>query len=224
MCLPSPSVRPTWHSSARRPSESPTKANLLALYGTRCGTLTWPPMEAMFAMRPSPRRLISGRTARIVWSAALKKQCRMKMFHRGDARHGNGQGDVRPTVSRRHSSLASSGQGSCPTSHLHRIPWEGTHSRCGDLDLPTADRPVGITVNRWCPSGAVPEAAHSQSVTLVRDELRWPAVFAILALVGLLVRGEGPISSGARRRVARCRGRPSARALLGPRTRSPLRR
>jgi hypothetical protein len=53
-------------NSARNPSDNPTRANLLALYGKRCGMLTLPPMEAMLTIRPSRRRRMAGSTARIV--------------------------------------------------------------------------------------------------------------------------------------------------------------
>src|SRR5882724_4184745 len=39
---------PSFLSSARSPSLNPTNANLLALYGTRCGTLIFPPIEEIF--------------------------------------------------------------------------------------------------------------------------------------------------------------------------------
>ena len=39
-------------NSARNPSDNPTRANLLALYGKRCGMLTLPPMEAILTIRP----------------------------------------------------------------------------------------------------------------------------------------------------------------------------
>src|SRR6185437_2045453 len=39
-------------SSARSPSDSATAANLAMEYGSRCGTLTLPPTEVMFTMRP----------------------------------------------------------------------------------------------------------------------------------------------------------------------------
>ncbi len=39
-------------SSARSPSENPTAANLAVLYGSRCGTLSLPPIEAIVTIRP----------------------------------------------------------------------------------------------------------------------------------------------------------------------------
>ena len=38
-------------SSARRPSEKPTAATLALEYGSRWGTLTVPPIDAMFTIR-----------------------------------------------------------------------------------------------------------------------------------------------------------------------------
>ena len=43
---------PSFINSARKPFDNPTNANLLALYGTRCGTLTLPPIELMLTIRP----------------------------------------------------------------------------------------------------------------------------------------------------------------------------
>jgi hypothetical protein len=53
-------------NSARNPSDNPTNANLLALYGSKCGTLTLPPIEEMLTMRPSRRCRIPGKTAKIL--------------------------------------------------------------------------------------------------------------------------------------------------------------
>src|SRR5262249_3718644 len=63
---------PDARSSARSPSERPTRANLLELYGRRGGTLSWPPMDAIFTMRPSPRARICGSTARMTLSGPRK--------------------------------------------------------------------------------------------------------------------------------------------------------
>ena len=63
---------PDARSSARSPSESPTRANLLELYGKRCGTLSLPPMDAMLTMRPSPLVCMWGSTARIALSGPQK--------------------------------------------------------------------------------------------------------------------------------------------------------
>src|SRR5262245_38931277 len=41
-------------SSVCIPSDSPTSANLLALYGSKCGTAIFPPIEVMFTILPSP--------------------------------------------------------------------------------------------------------------------------------------------------------------------------
>ena len=43
---------PSFASSARIESDSPVSANLLAQYGTRCGTPILPPIDEMFTMRP----------------------------------------------------------------------------------------------------------------------------------------------------------------------------
>ena len=43
-------------SSARIASEKPVSANLLTLYGARCGTATLPPIEEILTMRPPPQR------------------------------------------------------------------------------------------------------------------------------------------------------------------------
>ncbi len=52
-------------SSARRPSENPTAANLAVQYGSRCGTLTLPPIEVMFTIRPCAWPRITGSAASV---------------------------------------------------------------------------------------------------------------------------------------------------------------
>ena len=75
-------VMPSRASSARRPSDRPTVANLAALYASKWGTLTLPPTDVMLTMRPTPRRRIWGRTAQIgrsiphrMTSSASRKSC-----------------------------------------------------------------------------------------------------------------------------------------------------
>jgi len=53
-------------SSARRPSENPTAANFAVQYGSRCGTLTLPPIEVMFTIRPCAWPRITGSAARML--------------------------------------------------------------------------------------------------------------------------------------------------------------
>src|SRR5215510_11566955 len=48
----------TQPSSARKPSDRPTAANLAHVYGNRWGTLTMPPMEVIFTMCPLRRARI----------------------------------------------------------------------------------------------------------------------------------------------------------------------
>src|SRR5207302_1343863 len=76
---------PDARSSARSPSERPTSANLLELYGKRCGTLTLPPMEAMLTMRPSPLGRICGSTARMTLSGPQKFVDMSRSFQPGPA-------------------------------------------------------------------------------------------------------------------------------------------
>src|SRR5580704_288355 len=59
-------------SSARSPWDQPTNANLLATYGSRWGKATFPPIDAMFTIDPSPRASICGKTASVVWSDPKK--------------------------------------------------------------------------------------------------------------------------------------------------------
>jgi hypothetical protein len=51
---------PTGRNSAWRPSEKPTAANFAVEYGTRCGTLTFPPIEVMLTMWRLAVRVCSG--------------------------------------------------------------------------------------------------------------------------------------------------------------------
>ena len=70
-------------SSARNPSENPTAANFEALYGSRCGMLTMPPIEVMLTILPARRSSMWGSTARVVFTtpqkftsiACLKSEC-----------------------------------------------------------------------------------------------------------------------------------------------------
>src|SRR4051812_19616110 len=58
---------PSLAISARRPSENPVRANLLAEYGSRCGTAILPPIDEMLTMRPLLRERICGSTASVAW-------------------------------------------------------------------------------------------------------------------------------------------------------------
>ena len=58
-------VMPCCASSTAIPSEKPTAANFAQLYGSRCGTLTLPPIEVMLAIRPCLRACIWGSTASV---------------------------------------------------------------------------------------------------------------------------------------------------------------
>ena len=49
---------PSPATSARSPSENPASANLLAEYGSRCGTAILPPIDETLTMRPLRRRRV----------------------------------------------------------------------------------------------------------------------------------------------------------------------
>ncbi len=63
---------PCLASVTRIPSENPVRANLLAEYGTRCGTANLPPMDETLTTRPAPRSAIAGASASVRCSAAQK--------------------------------------------------------------------------------------------------------------------------------------------------------
>jgi hypothetical protein len=52
-----------------RPRENPTKANLLAEYGSMCGTAIRPPIDAMLTIEPFRRYSMPGRIAKVVCMA-----------------------------------------------------------------------------------------------------------------------------------------------------------
>ena len=60
---------PVPRSSARNPSDSATAANLAQLYGTRCGMLTFPPIDVTLTTRASRAARRWGSAARVGWRA-----------------------------------------------------------------------------------------------------------------------------------------------------------
>src|SRR4051794_18326787 len=63
---------PSFITSLRSPREKPTNANLLAEYGSRCGTAIFPPIEVMFTILPLRLRRIPGNTDSDVYTPDQK--------------------------------------------------------------------------------------------------------------------------------------------------------
>src|SRR5438105_121458 len=84
-------------SSARIASDKPVRANLLALYGARCGTATLPPIEEILTMRPPPQIRISG-MIREISSYAAQKCSRMARSKSSRVMFSNGPTSMMPAL------------------------------------------------------------------------------------------------------------------------------